>query len=48
MVRSQVTGNRLSVSPGGERQGGGIYNAETLELGKTRVSGNRPDQCFGC
>jgi len=48
MVRSKVTGNKLSVSAGGERQGGGIYNSEMLELRHTRVSGNRPDQCFGC
>ena len=48
LVRSKVVRNALTVSSGGERQGGGIYNSETLELRQTRVLNNRPDQCFGC
>jgi hypothetical protein len=48
LVRSKVTRNALTVTSGGERQGGGIFKSELLDLRRTRVVGNRPDQCFGC
>ncbi|MGH3346114.1 MAG: hypothetical protein ACRDO4_03955 [Nocardioides sp.] len=34
LVRSTVTGNALTVTSSGERQGGGIYNSETWNSGR--------------
>ncbi len=46
---STITGNAVTGSAGATLQGGGIYLAdETYKATNTDVTGNSPDQCFGC
>jgi hypothetical protein len=49
LQNSNVTGNSLNGSAGLTLQGGGIYlQDEPMTLTHSLVSGNVPDQCFGC
>ena len=55
LSHSVVTANTLSTSPGITAQGGGIFTADAftgepfpITLTRTVVTGNKPDQCFGC
>jgi len=45
---SVVTANRLSASGGLTPQGGGVYTTFSIAFTRTAITGNRPDQCFGC
>jgi hypothetical protein len=46
---SNVTGNTLSGSAGAQLAGGGLYiQSEQLTTTHSAISGNVPDQCFGC
>jgi fibronectin-binding autotransporter adhesin len=46
---SNVTGNTLTGTAGLTLQGGGIYlQGEPIALTNSVISGNVPDQCFGC
>jgi len=47
-VGSQVTGNALSASPGVTVRGGGLYTERPVTLTTSVISGNSPDQCYGC
>jgi hypothetical protein len=44
----RVTGNTLSGTPGISLQGGGLFTAFPVTLHETVLTGNAPDQCFGC
>jgi hypothetical protein len=55
LVASSLTGNTVSGSPGVIVLGGGLFTAHPLELNAiparlvhNRITGNGPDQCFGC
>ena len=48
LIESVVTANKLSAGPGIVPQGGGLYTAFPVTLSRTVISGNRPDQCYGC
>ena len=45
---SNVTGNILRPGPNVTAHGGGIFTTFPVNLLRTIVTGNRPDQCFGC
>ena len=47
---SAITANSLSGSSGVMLAGGGVFTTfpATLELTRTVLAGNRPDQCYGC
>jgi hypothetical protein len=55
LVASLLSGNALSGSPGFTLLGGGLFSGNALFLTPiaatvvhTQISGNQPDQCFGC
>ncbi len=48
LSHSTVTGNVLRGGTGEVLAGGGIYTRDHITRAQTTVSGNRPDQCFGC
>jgi hypothetical protein len=49
LQNSSVTGNRLSGSAALLLQGGGIFlQGQPITLTNSLISGNLPDQCFGC
>ena len=49
LVNSDVTGNVLSGSGGITLQGGGLYiQNKPFTSTNSTISGNSPDQCFGC
>ncbi len=49
LVNSKVAGNSLSGSAGTTLQGGGLYiEGQPLTLTHAVITGNSPDQCFGC
>jgi hypothetical protein len=48
LIDSAVTHNSLTASPGIPVQGGGVFNLGTLTLRNSVISGNTPDQCYGC
>jgi hypothetical protein len=50
LTDSLITGNALVGGTGIERHGGGVFTSEpgTVERTRTRITGNAPDQCFGC
>lgn len=49
LVNTEVTGNALTGGAGITRQGGGLYIANLpLTLTHSVITGNSPDQCFGC
>jgi len=43
-----VTNNSLTGSPGITLQGGGLFTTLPVTLHNSVISGNIPDQCFGC
>jgi len=43
-----VTNNSLTGSPGVTLQGGGLFTTLPVTLRGSVISGNTPDQCFGC
>jgi hypothetical protein len=43
-----VTNNSLTGSPGVTLQGGGLFTTLPVALHDSVISGNTPDQCFGC
>ncbi len=43
-----VTHNSLAGSPGVTLQGGGLFTTLPVTLHDSVISGNTPDQCFGC
>ena len=43
----RVLDNRVN-APHGDRSGGGIYTTEPIRAHGLTLSGNRPNQCFGC
>jgi hypothetical protein len=43
-----VTHNSLTGSPGVTLQGGGLFTTLPVTLHDSVISGNTPDQCFGC
>lgn len=45
---SKVIGNRLSGSPGIDRQGGGMFTSFLVTLKNSVIIDNAPDQCYGC
>jgi hypothetical protein len=45
---SRIVNNALIGGPGIERRGGGLFTTEPVTVVRTRISGNVPDQCFGC
>jgi hypothetical protein len=48
MLNSSITGNTVQASPGITPEGGGLWNDAQLLLVGTAITGNSPDQCFGC
>jgi hypothetical protein len=55
VVNSRLTDNVVTASPGITPMGGGLFTADVLSLAPlpvtlihTTISGNSPDQCFGC
>ncbi len=46
--RSRVVRNVLRVSSGGTRQGAGLFTNQPVARSHTLITGNRPDECFGC
>jgi hypothetical protein len=49
LINSSIIGNVLSGSAGITLQGGGLYlSDQPLTLTDSVISGNSPDQCFGC
>jgi fibronectin-binding autotransporter adhesin len=49
LQNSSVTGNTLTGTAGLTLQGGGVYlQNEPITLTNSLISGNVPDQCFGC
>jgi hypothetical protein len=48
MEDSAITGNALTTSTGGTRQGAGLYTTEPVTRQHTVIAGNNPDNCFGC
>jgi hypothetical protein len=48
LAHSRVTGNVLAGANAEVLAGGGIYTRDHITRAQTTVSGNRPDQCFGC
>ena len=48
MLNSSITGNSVHASPGITPEGGGLWTDQPLLLVRTTISGNSPDQCFGC
>jgi hypothetical protein len=55
LTSAVVTANALTASPGITIRGGGMYTADIFSgepfpvtLTRTAITGNRPDQCFGC
>jgi hypothetical protein len=55
LIASDLTGNVVSGSPGILALGGGLFTAHPLELDsipatlvQNQITGNQPDQCFGC
>jgi hypothetical protein len=43
-----VVGNSLRVSAGGSAQGGGMYTKVAVTRNHSVITGNHPDNCFGC
>ena len=48
LVDTVVTRNSVEASSGLAALGGGVYTAFPIEATRTRIAGNRPDDCFGC
>jgi len=48
LINSRVTGNALSGSAAITLQGGGIFATNPVSLTNSMITGNVPDQCFGC
>ena len=50
LVSSAVTHNSVTGSPGLTLRGGGIFTTpqHPVTARSTTISGNSPDQCFGC
>jgi hypothetical protein len=55
VINSRLTGNVVTASPSITPVGGGLFTADVLSLVPlpvtlihTTISGNSPDQCFGC
>ena len=48
LIDSSVTHNALTASPAITVQGGGLFANGPLTLKGPAISGNVPDQCFGC
>ena len=48
LVDTVVTRNSVEASSGLAALGGGVYTALPIEATRTRIAGNRPDDCFGC
>jgi len=48
ILNSSITGNTVHASPGITPEGGGLWTDQPLLLVRTTISGNSPDQCFGC
>ena len=48
MDNATVTNNSLTGSPGITLQGGGLFTTLPVTLHNSVISGNIPDQCFGC
>jgi hypothetical protein len=44
----RILDNALRASAGLERQGGGLFTTLRVTRTRTRIAGNRPDQCVGC
>ncbi len=48
LIDSAIVDNTLSGDPGITIQGGGLFTTVPLTLKDSTISGNVPDQCFGC
>jgi hypothetical protein len=48
LINSRVTGNVLSGTAAITLQGGGIFATNPVSLTNSMITGNVPDQCFGC
>jgi hypothetical protein len=48
LTDSLITHNTLFGGPGIERRGAGLFTTEPITRTRTRITGNAPDQCFGC
>jgi hypothetical protein len=48
LINSRVTGNVLSGSAAITLQGGGVFATNPVSLTNSMITGNVPDQCFGC
>jgi hypothetical protein len=48
LINSRVTGNVLSGSAAITLQGGGLFATNPVSLTNSMITGNVPDQCFGC
>jgi hypothetical protein len=48
LIESVIAGNRASASPGITPQGAGLFTSFPVTLTRTVITGNKPDQCFGC
>ena len=48
VLNSSITGNTVQASPGITPEGGGLWTDQRLLLVQTAITGNSPDQCFGC
>ena len=48
LTKTRIVGNTLVTSPSGTRRGAGLYTSEPVTLLRSVITGNAPDQCFGC
>jgi len=48
LENTNVAHNRLSASDGLLVQGGGLFTAFPVTLGRSRIADNDPDDCYGC
>ena len=48
VIDSAITGNTIAAGPQITAEGGGLFTSEPMTLSRTRIRGNRPDQCVGC
>jgi hypothetical protein len=48
LEETQVVRNVLAVSPGGTRQGAGLFTNQPAVRQRTVIADNQPDQCYGC
>jgi hypothetical protein len=48
LLDSTITGNAIAATPAIEVHGGGIFTSEPVDLTRTSIRANRPQDCAGC